>query len=162
MASLISRAASLWQPYATLAVLGLKRNETRSWYTSFRGPLAIHATAHTPADVLARCAADPHIVAALHKAGLSMTTLPRGAVVGVATVATVAQIQEHPQDFAGLVLHPDELSPQERAFGDYRHGRYAWGLQDNQALSLPVPCAGRQRLWQLPEDVQRQLAILLS
>lgn len=31
------------QPWATLIAIGAKRVETRSWFTSYRGPLAIHA-----------------------------------------------------------------------------------------------------------------------
>lgn len=34
---------TLSQPYASLVALGAKRIETRSWRTSYRGPLAIHA-----------------------------------------------------------------------------------------------------------------------
>lgn len=37
------RAISLWQPWASAIALGSKRIETRSWSTSYRGPLAIHA-----------------------------------------------------------------------------------------------------------------------
>lgn len=37
------KALTLTQPYATLVAIGEKRLETRSWRTSYRGPLAIHA-----------------------------------------------------------------------------------------------------------------------
>lgn len=36
-------AISLWQPWASLVAAGIKRIETRSWGTNFRGPIAIHA-----------------------------------------------------------------------------------------------------------------------
>jgi hypothetical protein len=42
------KALSLWQPWATLVALGVKKLETRSWSTTYRGPLAIHATATMP------------------------------------------------------------------------------------------------------------------
>lgn len=38
------KAISLWPPYASFIVAGLKRIETRSWKTSYRGPIAIHQT----------------------------------------------------------------------------------------------------------------------
>jgi hypothetical protein len=38
------KALSLWQPWASLIVLGHKDKETRSWPTSYRGRLWIHAT----------------------------------------------------------------------------------------------------------------------
>lgn len=37
------RCLTLTQPWATLVAIGAKRIETRSWSTSYRGPLAIHA-----------------------------------------------------------------------------------------------------------------------
>ncbi len=37
------RAITLWQPWASLVALGLKRFETRSWPTNYRGKLLIHA-----------------------------------------------------------------------------------------------------------------------
>ncbi len=37
------RALTLHQPWASLIALGVKTIETRSWSTSYRGPLAIHA-----------------------------------------------------------------------------------------------------------------------
>lgn len=42
------KALSLWQPWATLIAVGQKRIETRHWPTTYRGPLAIHATKRRP------------------------------------------------------------------------------------------------------------------
>jgi hypothetical protein len=39
------KALTLWQPWATLIAEGVKTIETRSWATSHRGPVAIHAAA---------------------------------------------------------------------------------------------------------------------
>lgn len=41
------KALSLWQPHASAIALGLKIFETRGWDTSYRGPLAIHASKKT-------------------------------------------------------------------------------------------------------------------
>ena len=38
------RAFTLTQPWASLIAIGLKMHETRSWRTSYRGPLLIHAS----------------------------------------------------------------------------------------------------------------------
>ena len=38
---------TLWQPWATLVACGMKRIETRSWSTNYRGRLAIHAAARS-------------------------------------------------------------------------------------------------------------------
>lgn len=42
------KVLTLHQPYATAIALGHKRYETRSWWTSYRGPLAIHAAKGLP------------------------------------------------------------------------------------------------------------------
>lgn len=42
------KALTLHQPWASLIAVGAKRIETRSWSTTYRGPLAIHAGARKP------------------------------------------------------------------------------------------------------------------
>lgn len=37
------KAITVWQPWATLLATGQKHNETRSWKTSYRGEILIHA-----------------------------------------------------------------------------------------------------------------------
>ncbi len=37
------KALTLTQPWASLMALGVKRIETRSWYTSYRGEVVIHS-----------------------------------------------------------------------------------------------------------------------
>jgi len=38
------KALSLWQPYASFIACWAKREETRGWYTGYRGLVAIHAS----------------------------------------------------------------------------------------------------------------------
>jgi hypothetical protein len=45
------------------------------------------------------------------------------------------------------------LSEQEKAFGDYTIGRFAWILDDVKALDKLVPVKGAQRLWELDERI---------
>lgn len=37
--------------------------------------------------------------------------------------------------------------------GDFRHGRWAWYLEDVRLLPKPVPYVGRQRLFNVPDRV---------
>jgi len=46
------KAITLWQPWASLLACGAKKYETRSWATSYRGPIAIHAATARPSIVL--------------------------------------------------------------------------------------------------------------
>jgi len=50
------RTLSLWQPWASLMALGLKRMETRSWPMRHRGPLAIATTQTIPSWLRAEIA----------------------------------------------------------------------------------------------------------
>lgn len=43
------KAITLHQPWASLVVVGAKTVETRSWATSYRGPLVVHAGKRPPA-----------------------------------------------------------------------------------------------------------------
>ena len=45
------KALSLRQPWASLIADGRKTIETRTWRTRYRGPLAIHASAHPCGDL---------------------------------------------------------------------------------------------------------------
>ena len=47
------KAITIWQPWASLLACGGKRFETRSWATSYRGPIAIHAAKKSVFDALA-------------------------------------------------------------------------------------------------------------
>jgi hypothetical protein len=62
------------QPWAYLIVQGSKNIENRTWATSYRGPVLIHASLNVNR-------------AACRKHGLDPATLPRGGVVGIAEIA---------------------------------------------------------------------------
>lgn len=42
------KAITLWQPWATAMAMGVKRIETRSWFTRHRGDLLICAAKRSP------------------------------------------------------------------------------------------------------------------
>jgi len=124
------KALTLWQPWASLMAYGLKRYETRSWTTDYRGPLAIHA-AKTHEGLLAGVAFEE----ALFSQGVRV--LPFGAVVCVGELVAV-----HPT--CPLVR---EISEQERGFGDWRCGRYAWEFVVQEIYPEGVEARGFQGLW---------------
>jgi len=129
-------ALTLWQPWASLVALGVKRYETRSWRTSYRGRLAIHAAKRVvPVDGYAGAL----IAARLAEAGLRLASLPLGAVVATCTLVDCYPVESL---WVELVDMGDE-----RAFGDWSIGRYAWQLADVVPLEEPIPARGKQRLW---------------
>lgn len=51
----IMKALTIWQPWASLWACGAKGFETRSWATSYRGPIAIHAAALKIPQMIKKC-----------------------------------------------------------------------------------------------------------
>lgn len=164
-----SKAISLLQPWAWLAAVGLKSLETRSWSTSFRGPLAIHASLGRRGAIRTLCEQDPFIRAALDAAGLSFDTLPRGGIIGAVELTDVLKMwdgfpQPLPAPATGLLKLSDalQLSEQQRAFGEYAPGRFAWRLNEARALPELIACPGALQLWTMPAEVAAQLSHQLS
>ena len=151
------KAISLWQPWAQLIALKEKKIETRSWPTKYRGPLAIQAAVFMPKpNTIGMCV---ETFNAIHKAltsdvyprGYNRDYLPRGAIVAtcklVACVRVIGNIDDEQADLEnGMTVKGNEY-----AFGDYSLGRYAWILEDIQALPEPIPAKGMQGLWEWKE-----------
>ena len=129
------KAISLTQPWATLVVTGRKAVETRGWSTSHVGQIAIHAAKQYPRWAK-ECASEWRL------RGLVHGTLPVGALVGIVTLLEVTT--------TNAALFHERISEQEREFGDYSSGRYAWFLGDAVAFEQPIPCAGALRVWDVP------------
>jgi hypothetical protein len=153
------KALSLTQPWATLVALGAKRIETRSWSTSFRGPIAIHASKRFPRDCQELCANEPFL-SVLKAAGFTNTNeLPNGAIVAMCRLVHVFLTGDtlNYHDRSRTIRGPNgltyEITPQEIAFGDYSPGRYGWALAEVCRLPQPIPAKGSLGLWnvQLPE-----------
>lgn len=132
------KAITLWQPWASLMAIKAKQYETRSWATTYRGPLAIHAAAKSPQAELELCEIEP-FKSVLHRAGIvSANELPFGAIIAVATMAECIYINE---EFIHTIMGTTECE-----FGDFEIGRYAWRLENVRRI-MPIPAKGRQRLW---------------
>jgi hypothetical protein len=143
------KALSLTQPWATLIAIGAKRIETRSWSTSYRGPIAIHAAKGMPRDCREFAYADP-AGQVLNDAGILLggdcRDLPRGALVALATLTGIARTEDIIAWSQGLLRH-------EIDFGDYSPGRFGWVLADVVALQAPIPCKGALGLWDVPPQI---------
>jgi activating signal cointegrator 1 len=152
------KALTLTQPWATLVAIGEKTWETRSWSTSYRGPLLIHAAKSFPKDCRDLCAEEPFRTALGDIGHLdSWRELPRGAVVAVAELVACARIDA---TFirAMQVLIDDVLVPTwEDEFGNYTPGRFAWRLENVRPATEPISCRGALGLWEPPTDVMEQV-----
>lgn len=77
------KALSLLQPWATLIDVGAKTIETRSWPTSYRGLVAIHASKGFPGECRELCEDEP-FRGALIRGGLPCESRAPGAYFVVA------------------------------------------------------------------------------
>lgn len=125
------KVLTLTQPWASLIAKKYKRIETRSWSTSHRGDLAIHASRQAaPTDLFVRYLPFP---------------LPLSAIICLVKLLD-------------CVLMTDDLirewrqvyGEHEIEMGNFLPGRYAWILGDVLELPTPIKCRGHLGLWNYP------------
>lgn len=128
------KALTLHQPWATLMAEGLKTYETRSWTTSYRGPIAIHAGLHVDFEA---CEHVDLIRCSIHQLGFENgLLLPRGEILAVAELVDVIPTEVALQ----------RVSPEELGYGNFEPGRFAWRIQGVRKVAGRVPCRGFQGL----------------
>ena len=133
------KALTLTQPWATLVAIGAKRYETRSWYTAYRGPLAIHAAKSFPKWARALCDKEP-FGSILWSQNYRWHTLPLGKILATCRLVRCVPTANMPCTLPG----------NEEAFGDFTIGRYAWELTEVVMLLEPIPTRGMLGLWEWP------------
>ena len=128
------KAFTVCQPYAYAIVAGLKHFETRSWRTTIRGRVAVHAGKSSFLPMANTRAVDDKIV------------LPLGAVIGTVEIVDCVPVQD--------ILHG--LTKQERALGDYSPERWTWVLKNPIMFDDPIPARGKQVCG---NDIVKEVAI---
>jgi hypothetical protein len=133
------KTITLWQPYATLIALGLKKFETRSWHPGNRlrpgEVLMIHAAKRKLSAYEKRLMNSVLIKPVLEQHGITIDNLPMGAI-GAATKF----IDAHPTE----AVDPRGV---EKLAGNYKVGRFAWELELVRCPAEPIPATGKQRIW---------------
>lgn len=156
-------ALTLYQPWASACVLGLKLYETRSWTTNHRGPLAIHAAAQTPRAIIRdmgplyyQLVDEVRNARRTDESGsLRLIEMPTSGIVGVVGIEGCERTED-------AIAH---IPISELRWGDYSRGRFAWKLLHpigpKQGF-VPLVCSGRQRLWDMPAEVSRLVELQMS
>lgn len=145
------KVITLTQPWATLVAIGAKKIETRSWNTTYRGPLAIHAAVGKYVDDYLLMKVEP-FYSALRNAGIeSRLQIPLGGIIATCELVHVKQMDEL-QVFPacrgiGYKQQYWKLDAKERAFGHYEVGRYMWLLSNVKKLDKPIAAKGALGLW---------------
>ena len=126
------KALTQHQPWASLIAIEAKRFETRSWSTPYRGLLAIHA------GKTLGVYPDGWIQRWVQPLGIQdVRRLPMSVVLCVCQLLDVYTTEQ---------ILPF-LSEQEKVFGNYRPGRFAFQLEVIEVFDPPIPARGFQGLW---------------
>ena len=137
------KVLSLLQPWASLVVIGAKKLETRAWSTDYRGPLLIHASKGKAGEIFVD---EP----AFKKYIPEFKQLPFGFIIGKVTLTDIIRIGTgNLQYVSGELINA--LSMEEKAFGDYTPGRFAWILENPVAFKTPLGARGSLTLWEFNE-----------
>jgi len=116
--------------------MGVKTIETRSWATHHRGSILVHASRGKAGSVFASEPAFKKYIPDFNK-------LPFGAIIGAVSITAIVAVTQ-----TGLPdLAMAQLTMEEKAFGDYTSGRFAWLLSDAVMFTKPVPARGMLNVW---------------
>ena len=123
------KSLSLWQPWASFIVWGLKTWETRGKDSKYRGNFCVHASKYdggkkNPGKHL--CETDPFFIKAMKDKGMKFEDLPFGAIVGQAEIGETFDTTY----LKNLWTNEKQSFPVEReiAFGNYSPNRRGWKM----------------------------------
>lgn len=147
------KVITLTQPWAVLMAIGAKHYETRSWSTSYRGPLGIHAAKGWTREDKDLCS-EPPFVDVLELAEITLAELDRmrGSILAVVELVDVVPLQGY---VPAHMLAP--AAEYEEHFGNYGAGRYAWVTHDVLRLASPVVTKGMLGLWTPPTAARAEI-----
>lgn len=97
------KVLSIKQPWASLVVMGVKPIENRTWRTSYRGPLLIHAGSR----------ADDYAAAEAILGRRLSRDLPRGGIIGCVELVDIVEHDPSPWFFGpyGWVVRRLQVGP---------------------------------------------------
>jgi activating signal cointegrator 1 len=133
-------ALSIYQPWASMLIIGARAYDVQHQPTFYRGEVAIFTPYDYPPWARQR-ALEKEFVGPLSAAGLEPWALPRGVFLGLANLVDVIPI-ERDNVVAGV-----PVCSLERWLGDYRAGRYAYRYERIRRLREPIGHRGRGGLF---------------
>jgi len=144
------KALTIHQPWAWLIVEGHKRVENRPRAFAHRGPLAIHAGQRRGAQKYAAAAGGlDGLIDTLRAAGYPVPDadeLTYGAVVGTVELVDVVRMGNEPR-LPGMDAHGLASEP-------FATGPVCWVLAEPKRLAEPIPCRGKQGLFEVEVEVR--------
>lgn len=133
------KVLTIREPWASLVGCGIKIIETRSWATSYRGELYIHAGVH-------RISAKDERACRLSQY-IPERKLHYGEIFVKCNLVDCVKIDE---EYSAKLK---EENPLNHECGNYTPGRYAWILTDIEYIT-PIPAKGQLSIWNYNKNEQ--------
>lgn len=127
------KVLSIQEPYATLILNGYKKIETRSWKTSYRGDILIHAS---KSKNFMRNIKEKQVLDLVEKNKLNY-----GKII---CKAKLIDCKEMTKEFIEEV----KKNHQEYILGIYEEKRYAWILDNIIPIDEPIEVKGKLGIWE--------------
>lgn len=140
------KVISVWTPWSSLIISGHKKVETRSWPAprSLIGTRIAIAATKTLKPEQRAAYIEPSFQQFYGLTSLpDLDSLPRGAIIGTIILTSCEEMTDQ------MIQTTD---PAEKAFGDWRPGRFAWRMTEPQPFDLPVAVRGAQGIWVWTRD----------
>lgn len=150
------KVLSLKQPWASLVAIGAKKWETRSWkpspamhYILQHDGILIHSSAKIGKMEAGLMTFPPF---AQHRDEIG--AFPLGKIVCWVRVGRIIPTTQWLED-----NQPDiyAINTEEREFGNYESGRWAWELTELVKFDNPIPAKGALSLWDYYEQLSPEL-----
>ena len=132
------KVLSLTEPCATLIKEKKKLVETRSWKTSYRGKLYIHASS---TKIPKEWKEDIEFMNFVKDNPLNLGNI----ICKCKLVDCIYMTKEYVEDMKNN-------NHQEYICGKYEEGRYAWILEDIEPLDKPIKTKGHLSIWNYEEN----------
>lgn len=139
------KAITLTPPWAVAVAMGVKKIETRSWDTKFRGTILIHASSE-------RRLKHRRLVEQLPFSSFikAYDDLPFGCIIGCVDIVDTKPSEEIITDRA---IFTDTIEQcLEYQLGDYSKNRFGWQLENPLLFDRVIPCKGHLSLWNVPKE----------
>lgn len=124
------KVISIKEPFATLIMNGNKKIETRSWKTTYRGELYIHASGKS----LAKEFLDDNIIDLIKDMNMNY-----GNIICKGNLVDCVYMDE---EFITKIKE----NKMEYVCGRYKVGRYAWIFDSVESIS-PIAAKGKLNIW---------------
>ncbi|HEX2953651.1 MAG TPA: 2-oxoglutarate dehydrogenase E1 [Bacillota bacterium] len=133
------KGLTIFQPWASLIAAGDRQFKTLGWYTSYRGPLLIHASSVFPEWARELCYNEPYLSLLASIGFKNPDTLPRGILLAKCILWDCRPFDSRKREWNRII-------PIEREEG------YVWCFEDLEPLESLILVKGGKGLWNCPDE----------